>query len=66
MTANLESRLFPDVMPKHAGDVSDRTVFEYGEDDDATIWRGTQRGTHGWGSPSAHDRPTPWISATCT
>jgi hypothetical protein len=36
--ANLEGRLFRDVTPEHAGDVGDETVFEYHEDDDATIW----------------------------
>jgi hypothetical protein len=34
----LEGRVFRDVTPEHAGDVGDGTVFEYHEDDDATIW----------------------------
>lgn len=38
MSVNLEGRLFRDVSPEHAGDVGDSTVFEYHEDDDATVW----------------------------
>jgi hypothetical protein len=38
MSANLDGRLFRDVTSEHAGDVGDGTVFEYHEDDDATIW----------------------------
>jgi hypothetical protein len=38
MSVTLDGRLFRDVTPEHAGDVGDGTVFEYHQDDDATIW----------------------------
>jgi hypothetical protein len=53
------------VTPKHPGDVSDGTVFEYHEDDDATIWA-RYSGNVRMGFPVGTRSWTPWISATCT